>query len=72
MMIAITIYFISIPQFGWFLYSIAAVFIIVGMYVIMIAYRFLDVFPTLMRKFHHQAEEYLQIHLKQKLSKSQE
>lgn len=72
MMIAITIYFISIPQFGWFLYSIATVFIIVGMYVIMIAYRFLDVFPTLMRKFHHQAEEYLQIHLKQKLSRSQE
>jgi hypothetical protein len=72
MMIAITIYFISIPQFGWFLYSIATVFIIVGMYVIMIAYRFLDVFPTLTRKFHHQAEEYLQIHLKQKLSRSQE
>jgi len=72
MMIAITIYFISLPQFGWFLYSIAAVFILVGMYIIMIAYRFLDVFPTLMRKFHHQAEEYLQIHLKQELSNSQE
>ncbi len=71
MMIAISIYFIYIPQFGWFLYSIAAVFILVGMYVIMIAYRFLDVFPTLMRKLHHQAEEYLQIHLKQELSNSQ-
>jgi uncharacterized ion transporter superfamily protein YfcC len=65
MIIAITIYFISLPQFGWFLYTIAALFILAGMYLIMIAYRFLDVFPTLVRKFHHQAEEYLQIHLKQ-------
>lgn len=72
MMIAITIYFISLPQFGWFLYLIATLIILAGMYVIMIAYRFLDVFPTLVRKFHHQAEEYLQIHMKQKENNNQE
>lgn len=58
MMIAITIYFYTIPQFGWFLYMIAIIVLILGMYIIMISYRFLDIFPTLMRKFHHQAEEY--------------
>jgi hypothetical protein len=58
MMIAITIYFFTIPQFGWFLYTIAIIVLIVGMYIIVISYRFLDIFPTLMRKFHHHAEEY--------------
>ncbi len=63
--IAITIYFTSIPQFGWALYLIAMIVLIIGMYVLMISYRFLDIIPTLMRKFHHQAEEYLKTHLEQ-------
>lgn len=65
MMIAITIYFFSLPQFGWVLYMTAMIVLIVGMYVLMIAYRFLDIIPTLMRKFHYQAEEYLKVHLEQ-------
>jgi len=62
MIIAITIYFFSIPQFGWVLYLTAMLVLIIGMYVLMISYRFLDIIPTLMRKFHHQAEEYLKLH----------
>ncbi len=65
MVIAITIYFFSLPQFGWLLYLTAMVVLIVGMYVLMISYRFLDIIPTLMRKFHHQAEEYLKAHIEQ-------
>jgi hypothetical protein len=63
MMIAITIYFFSLPQFGWLLYLTAMFVLIGGMYILMISYRFLDIIPTLMRKFHHQAEEYLRLHL---------
>jgi Na+/H+ antiporter NhaC len=62
MLIAITIYFFSLPQFGWVLYLTAMIVLIIGMYVLMISYRFLDIIPTLMRKFHHQAEEYLKLH----------
>jgi hypothetical protein len=62
MMIAITIYFFSLPQFGWGLYMIAMIVLILGMYALMISYRFLDIIPTLMRMFHHQAEEYLKFH----------
>jgi hypothetical protein len=62
MAIAITIYFFSLPQFGWLLYLTAMIVLFIGMYVLMISYRFLDIIPTLMRKFHHQAEEYLKLH----------
>lgn len=59
MVIAISIYFFSIPQFGWLLYIVAVVILFLAMYLIMISYRFLDILPTLMRKFHLQAEKYL-------------
>ncbi len=62
MVIAISIYFANLPQFGWVLYSIVMVVLIFGMYVLIIAYRFLDIIPALMRKFHHLAEEYLKLH----------
>ncbi|MFA6089444.1 MAG: hypothetical protein WC755_06275 [Candidatus Woesearchaeota archaeon] len=59
MSIAISIYFFSIPKFGWLLYLIIITVSIIVMYVLMISYRFLDILPTLMRKFHLHAEEYL-------------
>lgn len=62
MSIAISIYFFSIPQFGWLLYSIAILVLFLIMYILMISYRFLDIMPTLMRKFHFQAEQYLKNH----------
>lgn len=65
MTIAITIYFISLPQFGWKLYVSVMIILVLGMYILMIAYRFLDILPTIMRKFHSHAEEYLESHLKE-------
>lgn len=62
MSIAISIYFFSIPQFGWLLYSVAILVLLLAMYILMISYRFLDILPTLMRKFHFQAEQYLKTH----------
>lgn len=59
MIIAITIYLNSLPQFGWLLYLITLVVLIIVMYILTISYLFLDIIPTLMRKFYHQAEEYL-------------
>jgi len=65
MVIAITIYFFSLPQFGWLLYLIVMIVLLIVMYVLIISYRFLDIIPTLMSKFHHQAEEYLKLHTQQ-------
>ena len=65
MIIAITIYFISLPQFGCILYLFAMLVLIGGMYILMISHHLLDIIPTLLRKFHHQANEYLRIHLEQ-------
>ncbi len=63
MLIAITIYFITLPQFGWALYILAMIVLLLGMYALMIGYRFFDILPTIMRRFHYQAEEYFKIHL---------
>lgn len=65
MTVAISIYFFSLPQFGWLLYLTALTVLLIGMYVLLISYRFLDIMPTLMRKFHTQAEEYLKVHAEQ-------
>ncbi len=60
--IAITIYFLSIQQFGWILFTITSIVLICSLYIIMLSYRLLDVFPTLIRKFHALAEKYLKEH----------
>jgi len=65
MTIAISIYFFSLPQFGWLLYVTALIVLLIGMYILLISFRFLDILPTLMRKFHTQAEEYLKVHTAQ-------
>jgi hypothetical protein len=66
---AITLYFFTLPQFGWLLYAIVSVVLIVGMYILTIAYRLLDVTPTILRQFHVQAEIYLR-ELEKKESKN--
>ncbi len=71
MTIAITIYFFSLPQFGWLLYLTAMAVLVLGMYVLIISYRFLDIIPTLMRMFHNQAEEYFKL-LTSKMNESNE
>lgn len=60
MAIAITIYYFSIPQFSGTLYCIVLIILILTMYILTISYRFLDILPTLFRKFHSQAEMYLE------------
>jgi hypothetical protein len=57
--VAITIYFISIDYFGWLLYCLTCITLICGMYLVMLAYRFLDVFPTVISKFHFEAGKYI-------------
>lgn len=70
MAIAISVYFATLSQFNWLLYVIAISILLLSMYVSMISYRFLDILPTLMRKFHQHAEEYLKMHLIQKNNKN--
>lgn len=65
MTIAITIYFFSLPQFGLLLYLTALTVLIIGMYILLISFRFLDIIPTVMRMFHNQAEEYFKMHTEQ-------
>jgi hypothetical protein len=60
MIIAITIYFFSLPQFGWFLFAIAMFVLIVGMIFLMVVYSYLDIISTLLRKFLQQAEKYVE------------
>lgn len=65
-LIAITLYFISLPQFGWILFTVVAIVLLLGMYILILAYRLLDIIPTALRKFHTQAEMYLQTEVKNK------
>lgn len=64
--IAITIFKISLPEFGWLLYSLTTIIFIVGMLALVLAYRFLDILPTIFRVFHIQAEQYVKEYLKAK------
>lgn len=68
LVIAITIYFISLPQFGWLLFLIVGITLIVSMYIILLAYCFLDVLPTLVRRMQSEAEKYI-LELQQDQSK---
>jgi hypothetical protein len=58
-LIAITLYFSSLPQFGWLLYIIVLLVIIGGMYILCLAYRLCDIIPTILRVFYTYVEEYL-------------
>lgn len=65
LLIAITIYFYSIPHFGWLLYAVALLTLWGAMYVLMFAYRFLDILPLAFRKFNAVAQEYILAHQKE-------
>lgn len=58
-LIAISIYFLSLSQFGWVLFIIILLTLLVGMYLILLAYRFLDILPALVRKLHTETEKYI-------------
>jgi len=58
-LIAITIYFATLPYFGIYLYLGVLIAILFFMYLLIVAYRFLDILPAIVRKFYEIAENYL-------------
>ncbi|MBX2968274.1 MAG: hypothetical protein KF803_02800 [Cyclobacteriaceae bacterium] len=59
-MLASIIYFISLDQFGWKLFTITLITLLIVMYLTMLAYRLLDLFPTLVRKFNDEVIRYFE------------
>jgi len=64
-LIAITVYYSSLPQFSLMLYIVALVTLCGAMYLILLAYRCLDILPTLARRMHVEAERYLNSYLQE-------
>lgn len=64
MLIAVTIYFISLAEFSWLLYLVVGILLVIVMLLIMVGYRFLDLLPVLIGKFTEQAEQYFMQHSK--------
>lgn len=59
-LVTITIYFITIPYFGWILYSLVLVvltFILIGLYY---GYLLMEIVPSAIRRFHIEVIKYLQ------------
>jgi len=61
-LIATTIYFFSLPQFGIPLFIIAGIVLILAMYILLLAYRFLDILPVLVARMQVETEKYLAAH----------
>lgn len=59
LIIAISIYFGSLPQFGIWLYSIAVVVVLITMCLLWISHCFLGILPTLARKFYKVVEQFV-------------
>ncbi|MCU0442919.1 MAG: hypothetical protein MUE96_11020 [Bacteroidia bacterium] len=60
--IAITIYFISLPDFGWILYSLTLILAVIAMFLTVIAHCFLGILPALVRRFYKEVTEYISKH----------
>lgn len=59
-LVAITVYFISIPQFGWLLYLTVFVLLVLSMVIMLYAACFFTVLPTLVRKMAFEVERYFE------------
>jgi hypothetical protein len=57
--IAITIYFISLSQFGWVLYSMTLLLTVFAMFLLVISHCFLGILPALVRRFHKEVTDYI-------------
>jgi hypothetical protein len=62
LIIAISIYFGSLPQFGILLYLTEMIIVLITMYLLWIAHCFLGVLPTLSRKFNKVVEQFISDH----------
>lgn len=58
-LVAISIYFLTLNHFGWMLFALTLIVVLYAMACFVIAYRLMDLLPTLVRKFHELAEKYL-------------
>lgn len=63
-LIAITIYFTIIPQFGWILYLFVTAILICSMYILMLSFRFLDILPIFIKRMIVLGDEYMKEHKK--------
>lgn len=68
--VAIAIYYPTIPYFGWKLFFLVAVSILLYLYLLLLGYKFFDIIPTLIRKFRVEADKYVENHFKQKEEKN--
>lgn len=59
MLVAITIYFISLPEFTILLYVFVLITLFILSYFFITAYRLLDVIPTTTKKLYFEAEKYV-------------
>lgn len=59
MLVAITIYFISLPEFSGLLYVFVLITLLILSYFFIISYRLLDVIPTTTKKLFYEAEKYV-------------
>jgi hypothetical protein len=60
LLIAISIYFLSLPHFGLLLYIIVMCLLVGLLYLLNVSYSLLDILPALTRKFNLVAEKYLE------------
>jgi hypothetical protein len=60
LMVVVSIYFITIPHFGWLLYALVLLFSLLGLICLWWLHLGLDVFPAAVRKFNTEVQKYLQ------------
>ncbi|HAD81539.1 MAG: hypothetical protein A2509_01280 [Candidatus Edwardsbacteria bacterium RIFOXYD12_FULL_50_11] len=70
-LITITIYFISLSTFGWLLYLLTTLTLLVTLYLLTLSYRLLDILPVLFSKFQAEAELYIVAHYNERNQKTE-
>ncbi len=57
--IVVTIYFVTISYFGWMLYLVFLIVILLTLLGLWVSYLFLDLFPAAIRKFRYETDKYI-------------
>jgi hypothetical protein len=63
-LICIIIYFGTIPYFGWVLFTLSCIALLLYMFILIIGYQFLDVLPMAIKRFKYEADKYVSDHLR--------
>ncbi len=69
--VVITIYFVTIPHFGWFLYLLVILVLILLMSLMWIGYLFFDLLPAAIGTFRNAVEVYIEGRTKRKSSEDE-